>query len=243
MRARLFLLVACLLPGAAWAGVVERAIRSEASRAFHVQVSTSGGPRVGLMVFHGAVYEKNLLTSVTAYYEPLFKELVEAYPLAVVYPHGRAGRCPWDKTLVCWPQATPWENVGFVNDVAKRVGSEFGVSRWLALGVSNGGYYLASVIQSGEALPFEGIVSCIGGKGWHRVAAPAWTPALTILAGSRDSENLPSARELHADLKAWGYPARAPLVYEEFDGGHEIPEALLKTTLRRMVEGALGPRR
>lgn len=189
------------------------------------------------MVFHGAVYEGTLRAAVTSYYEPLFKELTEEFPLAVVYPQGTRGRCPWDKALVCWPMSTPWEDSAFISEVVGRVGKEHGVTRWLALGISNGGYYLASAIASGETLPFEAVVSCIGGKGWNRPLNLRWTPPLTILAGARDGEPLTSARELHAELKVAGYEKKAPLRYVEFDGGHEIPEALLKTELRRILNG------
>lgn len=231
------LTMACLALFAAGARAGEYAVTTQVSRPYHVQASTRGKAAFGLMVFHGAVYEGNLRASVTSYYQPLFKELTEEFPLAVVYPHGTRGRCPWDKALVCWPMNTPWDDAAFIGEVAERVRKEHGVTRWLALGISNGGYYLASAIASGETLPFEGVVSCIGGKGWSRALNLRWTPPLTILAGTRDGETLPSARELHNELKAAGYEKKAPLRYVEFDGGHEIPETLLKAELRRHLNG------
>ncbi len=229
--------LACLMlfTVGAQAGSKEYAVTAAVSRSYYVQVSSQGKSVFGLMVFHGAVYEGNLRTAVTSYYEPLFRELTEEFPLAVVYPHGSRGRCPWDKALVCWPMSMPWEDAPFIAEIVERVGREQGVTRWLALGISNGGYFLASAIESGETLPFEAVVSCIGGKGWNRALNLRWTPPLTILAGTRDGETLPSARELHAELQAAGYAKKAPLRFVEFDGGHEIPEGILKTELRRLL--------
>lgn len=224
-----------LITAWAQAGTSEYAVKATVSRPYHVQVSTRGKAAFGLMVFHGAIYDGNLRAAVTSYYEPLFKELTEEFPLAVVYPQGTRGRCPWDKALVCWPMNTPWDDAAFIGEVVERVRKEHGATRWLALGISNGGYFLASSIASGEALPFEAVVSCIGGKGWNRALNLRWTPPLTILAGARDGEPLASARELHAELKAAGYEKKAPLRYVEFDGGHEIHEAVLKTELRRLL--------
>lgn len=220
---------------AAGAQAGEYAVTTQVSRPYHVQASTRGKAVFGLMVFHGAIYDGNLRAAVTSYYEPLFKELAEEFPLAVVYPQGTRGRCPWDKALVCWPMNTPWDDAAFIGEVVERVRKEHGATRWLALGISNGGYYLASAIASGETLPFEAVVNCIGGKGWNRALNLRWTPPLTILAGTGDGEPLASARELHAELKSAGYEKKASLRYVEFDGGHEIPEAVLKAELRRLL--------
>ena len=217
-------------------------VRREEARPYFVQASSSSRASVGLMLFHGAVYEGNLRASVTAYYEPLFQDLVRELPLAVVYPTGRVGRCPWDKALACWPMWTPWEEAGYIGEVVRRVGADFGPTRWVALGVSNGGFFLTAAIEAGETLPFESVVDCIGGRGWSRKPDIRWTPALTVLAGSRDGETLPSARELRDALETAGYAAKAPLRYIEFDGGHEVPEVLLKTELRRLLGPGPRPR-
>lgn len=201
------------------------------SRSYLVEVS-SKAPRLGLLVLHGAIYEDQLIAGATGYLSPIFKGLSEKYPLAVVYPSGLPGRCAWDRRLACWQMSQPWEDEAFLRDVMDAVGREAGVTRWAAFGFSNGGYYLASLIRSGGGLPIGHVVTCVGGKGWYRDLKLTWTPSLTILSGKRDtSEASPEGKALFEELKKEGYGRRAGLRYVEFDGGHEVPAALVRSTL------------
>ncbi|MBI2363181.1 MAG: hypothetical protein HYV15_07345 [Elusimicrobia bacterium] len=234
-------LLAALHCAPSWAapGVVSDAISvSGGTRAYFLQTATGAAPTVGLVVFHGAVTPENLLRGVTSYYQPLLAGLAAEHRLLVVYPEGRRGRCPWDEGLVCWPMRAPREDGPFIRALVGRLSRETGVRRWLALGISNGGYFLASAIEGGETLPFEAVVTVVGGKGWYGPLAVRWRPALTILAGSRDEqdkENGGAARRLYEELRADGYEASAPLRYEEFDGGHEVPEVRLKEVLAGLL--------
>ncbi|MEK7288450.1 MAG: hypothetical protein AAB091_07845 [Elusimicrobiota bacterium] len=232
----LFLLTPAIVLFAQEPMIKEETLGYQQQRVFWVQeYKNNTGDVLGVLVLHGATTEENFKSLINNKLGPWLKEFSQKKPLVVVYPLGLPGRCPVPKENICWPFRQPWEDIPFLKDVIEKVSRQHALKRWIAIGISNGGYYLASVIQSGERLPISDVINIIGGKGWWFKPKAVWQPNLYILAGNKDKENRANARMLYRELKKTGYGGKAALSYEEFQGGHEIPFEKLAQLLEKIA--------
>lgn len=199
-------------------------------------ITGSQPPAVGILFLHGAVEEAYAERGFREAYLPLFRRLSGELPVVVVYPDARPGNCRWDKNLRCWSFAAPGADVPFLKGVTEKVGKDAGVRRWIGVGFSNGGYFLASALLSGETLPLDAIVLHSSGMGWYKAPDIRWRPGVSILSGKTDAQTRDEARELHALLLKEKHGERAALTFEEFAGGHELAEKPLLAILLRLIE-------
>lgn len=234
MRPWMFCLAFQAAPALA-APPVARELVYTSTRGYQLVLPGDRKPEAGILFLHGAQTPEARRRARDELFQPFFDRFSATHPVAVAYVDGRVGTCGWDRSLACWPMRAPWEETRFLADALAALRAETKVSRWIALGFSNGGYFLGSLIQGGERLPADAAVIAAGGQAWSGGPSFAWTPDLTILTGKADAENRPQGLELHADLERAGYGKLARLEHKEFDGGHELPEPLLSETLAELI--------
>lgn len=208
------------------------------TRTYFVEPYLSTEAPTGIMVLHGAMNEDGIKSLFRGEFRALMKRLSKKHSLVAVYPLGVRGRCPVPKDNFCWPLNSPGDDIDFLKGISSEVGSQYTVRRWIVIGISNGGFYLSSLIQSGKSLPFDDAVILLGGKAWWPETDIQWMPNLYILSGKKD-EHRRHAIELYDDLRLAQYHKKTKLRYAELPGGHEIAWDMFEKGMQEILDQQL----
>lgn len=170
----------------------------------------------------------------------VLSRLSEALKVRFAVPRA-SGRCPNNKHQLCWTWSakTSAELLSVKSAIESAVNACFPSKSYDALGFSNGGIALASMLRLCEKVKFKSVIT-VG-------AAGAWYPSdpknlrscgtqLVSLLGTDDQANQKPVRDFVAHLIS----LNAPVELIEYDGGHALVfEPLYRLLSNRSSEASL----